>query len=156
MSHIAELVSSVPSPCCFLPGHPFQQSLALSACVSPPTIHFRVLKSPLSGPGRGSPFLQQFSQSGMFFSQVFMTISSSLTILFKPHFLSEAHLNNPVEQGEPPSPNHHPALLFLQSVLLTIFLLTTKRPNCVLYLYFPNKNEEPIKGVIFAEVSQTR
>lgn len=75
-----------------------------------------------------------------------MTIPSSLTILFKPHFLSEAHLDNPVEHGDPPSPIHHPALLFLQAILLTIFLLTAKRPNCV--LYFPHENEESIKGVI--------
>ena len=43
------LLLSAPPP---LPIKP----LALSACVSPRTIHFRVLdKSPLSGPGRGPP-----------------------------------------------------------------------------------------------------
>ena len=36
------------------------KSLALSAHVSPRTIHFQVLdKRPVLGPGRGSPFLQQ-------------------------------------------------------------------------------------------------
>jgi len=47
----------VPLTYCSLPGHPFPiKSLALSAHVSPWTIHFRVLdKSPLLGPGRGPP-----------------------------------------------------------------------------------------------------
>ena len=50
-----EQFSWVPLPCCSLPGCPFPiKSLALSAHVSPWTIHFRVLdKSPVSGPGRG-------------------------------------------------------------------------------------------------------
>ena len=48
-SHIAEQSSWVPLPRCSLPGRPFpKRSLALSARVSPRTIHFRVLdKSPL-------------------------------------------------------------------------------------------------------------
>ena len=56
-SHVAEQFSCVPLPCCSLPGCPFPiKSFALSAHVSPRTIHFRVLdKSPLSGPGRGPP-----------------------------------------------------------------------------------------------------
>ena len=56
-SHVAEQFSWVPLPCCSLPRRPFpMKSLALSARVSPWTIHFRVLdKSPLSGPGRGPP-----------------------------------------------------------------------------------------------------
>ena len=56
-SHVAELFSWVPLPCCSRPGRPFPvKSLALSAHVSPRTIHFRVLdKSPISGPGRGLP-----------------------------------------------------------------------------------------------------
>ena len=55
--HVAELFSWVPSPYCSPPGCPFPiKSLALSAHVSPWTIHFRVLdKSPVSGPGRGTP-----------------------------------------------------------------------------------------------------
>ena len=54
-SHVAELFSWVPLPCCSPPGCPFPiKSLALSAHVSPWTIHFRVLdKSPVPGPGRG-------------------------------------------------------------------------------------------------------
>ena len=49
------------------------KSLALSAHVSPRTIHSQVLdKSPVSGPGRGSPFLQHF-----IFSSVYMFIPSS-------------------------------------------------------------------------------
>ena len=49
--------SWVPLPYCSPPGCPFPiKSLALSAHVSPWTIHFQVLdKSPVSGPGRG-PF----------------------------------------------------------------------------------------------------
>ena len=56
-SHMAEQYSWVLLPSCFPPGCPFPiKSLALSAHVSPQTIHFRVLdKSPLSGPGRGPP-----------------------------------------------------------------------------------------------------
>ena len=52
---MAEQFSWVPLPYCSPPGCPFPiKSLALSAHVSPRTIHFRVLdKSPVSGPGRG-------------------------------------------------------------------------------------------------------
>ena len=54
-SHVAELFSWVPLPYCSPLRCPFPiKSLALSAHVSPWTIHFRVLgKSPVSGPGRG-------------------------------------------------------------------------------------------------------
>ena len=55
VSHATERFSWVPLPYCSPPGHPFpMKSLALSAYVSPGTIHFRVLdKSPVSGPGSG-------------------------------------------------------------------------------------------------------
>ena len=48
-SHVAEQSSWVPLPCCSLSRHPFLiKSPALSAHVSPPTIHFQVLdKSPV-------------------------------------------------------------------------------------------------------------
>ena len=54
-SHVAELFSWVPLPSCSPARCHFSiKSLALSAHVSPWTIHFRVLdKSPVSGPGRG-------------------------------------------------------------------------------------------------------
>ena len=57
VSHLAELFSWVPLPYCSPPGCPFPiKSLALSAHVSPWTIHFWVLdKSPVSGPGSGPP-----------------------------------------------------------------------------------------------------
>ena len=57
VSHMAEQFSWVPLPYCSPPRRPFPiKSLALSAHVSPRTIHFRVLdKSPVLGPGRGSP-----------------------------------------------------------------------------------------------------
>ena len=56
-SHSTEQFSWVPLPSCSPPGCPFPiKSLALSAHVSPRTIHFRVLdKSPVLGPGRGPP-----------------------------------------------------------------------------------------------------
>ena len=52
----------LPLSCCSLPRHPFPtKSLAVSAHVSPETIHVWVLdKSPFSGPGRGFLFLQQY------------------------------------------------------------------------------------------------
>ena len=52
VSHLAEVFSWVPLPYCSPPGCPFPiKSLALSAHVSPWTIHFWVLdKSPVSGP----------------------------------------------------------------------------------------------------------
>ena len=61
-SHVAEQFSWVPLPYCSPPGCPFPiKSLALSAHVSPWTIHFQVLdKSPVSGPGRGSPSCNSF------------------------------------------------------------------------------------------------
>ena len=57
VSHVAEQSSWVPSPFCSPPGCPFPiKSLALSASVSPWTIHFWVLdKSPLLGPGSSPP-----------------------------------------------------------------------------------------------------
>ena len=65
-SHVAEQFSWVPLPCCPPPRRPFPiKSLALSARVSPWTVHFRVLgKSPLSGrPWKESPFLQHLNPS---------------------------------------------------------------------------------------------
>ena len=56
-SHVTELFSWIPLPYCSPPGCPFPiKSFALSAHVSPRTIHFWELdKSPVSGPGRGPP-----------------------------------------------------------------------------------------------------
>ena len=53
-SHAAQQFPWGPLPYCSPPGCPFPiKSLALSAHVSPRTIHFRVLdKSPVLGPGR--------------------------------------------------------------------------------------------------------
>ena len=60
-SHVTEQSSWVPLPSCSSPGRPFPiKSLALSAYVSPWTIHFRVKdKSALSGLGRGPPSYNQ-------------------------------------------------------------------------------------------------
>ena len=56
-SHVTKQFSWVPLPYCSPPGRPFPiKPLALSAHVSPQTIHFRVLdKSPVLGPGWGPP-----------------------------------------------------------------------------------------------------
>ena len=71
-SPVAEQFSWVALPYCSPSGCPFPiKSLALSAHVSPQTIHFRVLdKSQISGPGRGSVFLQQMATLvGLFFTE---------------------------------------------------------------------------------------
>ena len=62
----AEQFSWVPSPCCSPLGCPFLiESLALSARVSPWTIHFQVLdNSLLAGPERGPPFYNLLRQRG--------------------------------------------------------------------------------------------
>ena len=56
-SHVTELFSWGSLPYRSPPGYPFPiKSLALSADVSPRTIHFQVLdKRPVSGPGRDPP-----------------------------------------------------------------------------------------------------
>ena len=74
-SHVAEQFSRVLLSCCSPPGCPFPiKSLALSAHVSPQTIHFRVLdKSSVSGPGR--------SPSSC--NRMFMDYSTKLPKLFK-------------------------------------------------------------------------
>ena len=65
-SHMAEQFSWVPLPYCYLPRHHFPiKSLALSAHVSPRTIHFWVLdKSPVSGPGRGPHSCSTYDWNG--------------------------------------------------------------------------------------------
>ena len=58
-SHAAEQFSWVPLPYCSPSRCPFPiKSLALSAHVSPRTIHFRVRQEPSFRPWKGSPFLQ--------------------------------------------------------------------------------------------------
>ena len=61
------------------PGHPFTiKSLALSARVPPPTICFWVLdKSPLWGPGRGSPSWNKFENLIGFIGQAIMNSAVS-------------------------------------------------------------------------------
>ena len=69
-SHVAEQFSWVPLPYCSPPGFPFPiKSLAMSAHVSPWTIHFRVLdKSPVLGLGRGLPSSKKWRLwRGLFF-----------------------------------------------------------------------------------------
>ena len=71
-SHAAEQFSWVSLPYCSPPGCPFPiKSLALSAHVSPRTIHFQVLdKSPVSGPGRGPPSCNKWRLwRGLFFTE---------------------------------------------------------------------------------------
>ena len=66
-SYMAELFSRVPLPYCSLPGCSFPiKSLALSAHVSPQTIHFWVLdKSPVLGPGRAPPSCNNVGYSSL-------------------------------------------------------------------------------------------
>ena len=69
---MAEQFSWVSLPYCSPPGSPFPiKSLALSAHVSPRTIHFQVLdKSPVSGPGRGLPSYNKWRLwRGLFFAE---------------------------------------------------------------------------------------
>ena len=64
--------SWVPLPYCSPPRCPFPiKSLALSAHVSPRTIHFRALdKSPVLGPGRGLPSCNKWRLwRGLFFAE---------------------------------------------------------------------------------------
>ena len=70
-SHVTGLFSWVPLLYCSPPGCPFPiKSLALSAQVSPRTIHFLVLdKSPVWGPGRGPPSSNKEIVSGCLFSR---------------------------------------------------------------------------------------
>ena len=71
-AELAELFSWVPLPPWSPPGCPFPiKSLALSAHVSPQTIHVWVLdKSPVSGPGRGSPSCNKWwFWWGLFFAE---------------------------------------------------------------------------------------
>ena len=67
-SHTAEQFSWVPLPYCSPPRRPFPiKYLALSAHVSPWTIHFRVLnESPVSGPGRGLPSCNRMPAGNFF------------------------------------------------------------------------------------------
>ena len=67
-----DLLIWVPLSYCSPPGCPFPiKSLALSAHVSPRTIHFQVLdKSPVSGPGRGPPSYNKWRLwRGLFFAE---------------------------------------------------------------------------------------
>ena len=63
---VAEQFSWVPLPYCSPPGCSFPiKSLALSAHVSPRTVHFQVLdKSSVSGPGRGPPSCNKINKIG--------------------------------------------------------------------------------------------
>ena len=70
-SHMAEEFSWVPLTCCSPPRHSFPiKFLALSARVSPQTIHFWVLdKSTLSGSGRDPPSCNMGINIGWLFSR---------------------------------------------------------------------------------------
>ena len=63
---MAEQFSLVPLPYCSPRGWAFPiKSLALSAHVSPRTVHFQVLdKSSVSGPGRGPPSCNKINKIG--------------------------------------------------------------------------------------------
>ena len=77
-SHVAEQFSWVPLSYCSPPRCPIPiESLALSAHVSPRTIHFWVLdKSPVSGPGRDPPSCNTSNEySGLIFFMMDWLIS---------------------------------------------------------------------------------
>ena len=82
-SHVTELFSWVPLPYCSPPECSFPiQSLALSAHVSPWTIHLRVLdKGPVSGPGRGPPSCNIYVQLNHFAVYMKLTQYCKSTIL---------------------------------------------------------------------------
>ena len=89
--------SWVPLPYCSLPGHPFPiKSLALSAHVFPQTIQFLVLdKSPLSGPGRGSPSCNEMISCHNLLSLLSLSVSDSffLFLSLSPHTHTHTHTN---------------------------------------------------------------
>ena len=77
-SHVTELFSWVPLPYCSPPRCCFPiKSLALSAHVSPWTIHFQVLdKNQVLGPGRGPPSCNTTTlKIHIFLSLVFFVLS---------------------------------------------------------------------------------
>ena len=84
LCQLAELFSWVPLPYCSPPGCPFpMKSLALSALVSPWTIHFQVLdKSPVSGPGRGPYSLNSSNQFMSWLCYSFKGCALPATFLF--------------------------------------------------------------------------
>ena len=109
VSHVTELFSWVPLPYCSPPWCPFPiKYLALSAHVSPQTIHFQVLdKSPVSGPGRGPP-----------------SCNSLVSLLSKEHFSSVQFssgtqscptLGDPMNRSTPGLPIHHQLPEFTQT-----------------------------------------
>ena len=55
VSHIAELVSSVPLPCCFLPGHPFPIVFCFVSLSVFSNNSFPSVKEPTLGPWKGVP-----------------------------------------------------------------------------------------------------
>ena len=98
-SDTAEQFSWVPSPCCSPPGGPFPiKSIALSAHVSPQTIHFQVLdKSPLLGPRRGASRFLWHIECSTFTASSFRIWNSSAGIPSPPLalfivILPKAHL----------------------------------------------------------------
>ena len=87
---MAEQFSWVPSPYCSPPGHPFPiKSLALSAVVSPWTIHFQVLdKSPVLGPRRGPPFCNRMTKQSTT-QQAVVQLLSSVCLFCDPIYCSQ-------------------------------------------------------------------
>ena len=85
VSHVAKQFSWVALPSCSLPRHPFPiKSLALSAWVSPWTVHFRMLdKSPLLGPEKGPPSCNSFIFIISFILPLPLSFSCFLTLFFE-------------------------------------------------------------------------
>ena len=93
-SHVTELFSWVPLPYCSPPGCPFPINyLALSAHVSPRTIHFWVLdKSSVSGPERGPPSCNRLTGLISFRSKGLSRVFSSLIIRKHQFFGAQSSL----------------------------------------------------------------
>ena len=83
VSHVAEKFSWVPLSCCSPSGYPFPiKAFALSARVSPQTIHFQVLdKNLLLGPGKGPPSCDRKMSSSIYRKKLLSTNYCALIVL---------------------------------------------------------------------------
>ena len=83
VSHVAEKFSWVSFPCCSPSGYPFPiKAFALSARVSPHTIHLRVLdQSLLLGPGKGPPSCDRKTSSSIYRKKLMNTNYCALIVL---------------------------------------------------------------------------
>ena len=123
MSQAAEQCSWVPLPSCSPHRCPFPtKSLALSAHVSPPTIHFQVLdKSPVLGPGRGPPSCNKWRLWwGLFFSETdILTTRGTQGLACLPMDQTQRPQLGPFCPWSPPDADHWSVTGKEQETLLT-------------------------------------